>query len=1028
MKWKCTTSLLSVPMTAAVIGLGMNALGQDRTPDVQSSAHQETGAVAPDPNVNPAAFDLIPYGRDHRVVDSQPMASALGQLVYDSSGANGTNGLSHFEGVLGASTYDRTIVDDVVVAGGADLVGAQVCGVWFAGSGAPGPVANFRVRIWTDAGNTPTVGAPIHDLTGLGFNAFNTGQVFFGRPEVCYDVKFPNSLISGAKHWVSVQPTGTTDNFFHLTANDAPNLIGEQIHLWYIQDGNKINPQWTPGSVVFGGAQHDVVMRLYASEGELIGACCTKVDGVDGCEDDVDSGDCDGVFHPNATCAEVTCPSQVECKPFKAPDDDCPECTGDLNDDGVVNVSDLLMLFDCWGPVTSPDCECADFNGDNVVNVSDLLIMFDNWGTCPTAIDGGGTTDEGEACGERINDGCNQDPPQFGSITCGETICGTGWTGVELADPPDGHLPGTCEGFCGGQSADGCWCDDQCFGFGDCCIDICEWCSPPDVPECVSGEVNVRDTDWYLLEVDTKTKVTWKVHAEFPASAIIAWMSDCDEIIIIESATSPAKVPFEIEACLQPGKPYILFIAPSVFEGLPCEGEAQWGHNYTVQANCDAPGEGDCPKGACCFADGSCQNLDELKCGVEGGNYQGDGTDCADNPCAVDGACCFNDGECIETAMETCVNDLLGAFRGIGTSCGADTCRDCATQAGVQFNPNDVCDGNIDQDPYNGGCNYYPFENPAWEQACCGDSWIGEIWAVPGVGRDLDWRVLEVKKESSILLTLQHDFNIDGIVFFASAGCPASIISSASGASPVHLQRPQVAPGTYYVIVTSDFATGPGMECGSGNNAYQLDITCKNFDGDLCQGECGNPFIPNDTFPEGFCSCDPDFCGVEGNCCPGICEHCDTGTCDLAVCENADDITANINGPSVLGNNSSAEGEVALPPGSPSCQWQGLPQNVHNTVWYKFVAPANGAVTIETCGSSTPFQDSVLGLYSGTCGSLVEIGCGGDDCPAPDTPPYYSRIIATGLVPGETYYISLSNNGGWGGSTPGDYVLDITSP
>ena len=29
---------------------------------------------------------------------------------------------------------------------------------------------------------------------------------------------------------------------------------------------------------------------------------------------------------------------------------------------------------------------------------------------------------------------------------------------------------------CGEQAPDGCWCDPQCFAFGDCCADICEEC------------------------------------------------------------------------------------------------------------------------------------------------------------------------------------------------------------------------------------------------------------------------------------------------------------------------------------------------------------------------------------------------------------------------------------------------------------------------------------------------------------------------------------------------------------------------
>jgi hypothetical protein len=52
----------------------------------------------------------------------------------------------------------------------------------------------------------------------------------------------------------------------------------------------------------------------------------------------------------------------------------------DLNCDGVVDVLDLLILLDAWGPCK--DCqECpADLNGDCSVDVLDLLILLDNWG------------------------------------------------------------------------------------------------------------------------------------------------------------------------------------------------------------------------------------------------------------------------------------------------------------------------------------------------------------------------------------------------------------------------------------------------------------------------------------------------------------------------------------------------------------------------------------------------------------------------------------------------------------------------
>ena len=35
---------------------------------------------------------------------------------------------------------------------------------------------------------------------------------------------------------------------------------------------------------------------------------------------------------------------------------------------------------------------------------------------------------------------------------------------------------GSCEGICGGQSPSGCWCDPDCWNYGDCCEDVCEAC------------------------------------------------------------------------------------------------------------------------------------------------------------------------------------------------------------------------------------------------------------------------------------------------------------------------------------------------------------------------------------------------------------------------------------------------------------------------------------------------------------------------------------------------------------------------
>mgnify|MGYP001993993617 FL=1 len=57
-------------------------------------------------------------------------------------------------------------------------------------------------------------------------------------------------------------------------------------------------------------------------------------------------------------------------------------CVGDIDGDGFVGVTDLLMVIDMWGncPVKG-SCD-ADLDGDNFVGVGDLLTIIDLWGAC----------------------------------------------------------------------------------------------------------------------------------------------------------------------------------------------------------------------------------------------------------------------------------------------------------------------------------------------------------------------------------------------------------------------------------------------------------------------------------------------------------------------------------------------------------------------------------------------------------------------------------------------------------------------
>ena len=56
------------------------------------------------------------------------------------------------------------------------------------------------------------------------------------------------------------------------------------------------------------------------------------------------------------------------------------EILGDLNGDGVVGTSDLLILLSSWGPCDDCNNCVADLDDNCFVGTSDLLILLSNWG------------------------------------------------------------------------------------------------------------------------------------------------------------------------------------------------------------------------------------------------------------------------------------------------------------------------------------------------------------------------------------------------------------------------------------------------------------------------------------------------------------------------------------------------------------------------------------------------------------------------------------------------------------------------
>ena len=151
--------------------------------------------------------------------------------------------------------------------------------------------------------------------------------------------------------------------------------------------------------------------------------------------------------------------------------------------------ADCLESEVCTAGVCTPNVLACDTDAD----CTEGMICVENVcmpdGICATDAD----CLEGEVCIEGV---CMPDYMCTTDADCLEDeICVEGTCVPDLpaeCDPAceegtvcvDGvcYVPGSCVGACDGQSADGCYCDDACVEYGDCCADICDEC--PDLGAC----------------------------------------------------------------------------------------------------------------------------------------------------------------------------------------------------------------------------------------------------------------------------------------------------------------------------------------------------------------------------------------------------------------------------------------------------------------------------------------------------------------------------------------------------------------
>ena len=233
---------------------------------------------------------------------------------------------------------------------------------------------------------------------------------------------------------------------------------------------------------------------------------------------------------------------------------DC--CVANPGTTGCIDVT-------CCTAVCTADAYCCDTEWDNVCATAAATL-------CP-ACAGGGT-----GCGFG-GDCCTANPGTMGclDVVCCEAICAadayccaTEWDAVCAAAA--GSTCAACIVPCtppGSSSAEVELCGEDLNG--GCNSGGAGTTEPCAVGSVISGtfwaDANVRDTDWYLLNVDASTEVTLNLYNSGSAFAAIV-DSACGGIV---GAASSGSCPSTTSVCLIAGQ-YFVVALPSVFNGLPC--------------------------------------------------------------------------------------------------------------------------------------------------------------------------------------------------------------------------------------------------------------------------------------------------------------------------------------------------------------------------------------------------------------------------------------------------------------------------
>ena len=642
------------------------------------------------------------------------------------------------------------------------------------------------------------------------------------------------------------------------------------------------------------------------------------------CGDDACGGVC-GVCAPGEKCQQDQCICMADCTGKECGSDGCGGMCG------LCPPNQNCQNGLCAGGGSGLGCEATGFAGCGGCQCENCVCNMDPY-CCDVTWDGICADECVDMCGGcgggNVGAGCvPTDSPGCGGCACESCVCNLdafccqfAWDGICVAecetdcggcgggpencgdgfcDPADGETcsscmsdcgcppsqtcqggacvqggPDSCYGQCGG-STDNCYCDDACFGFGDCCADVCQAC--PQLTDCGGGGCGDASCDAG---------------------------ENC--------SNCPSDCPCPMGQLCQAGV---------------CTGGGGGGCEES-----DFPGCGGCPCEACvCGMDPFCCDVgwdgicvDEcieqcggcgpvIVCG-DGNCDSGNGEDCA--TCPTDCGCpqgqaCINGDCCVPNcAGKECGPDGCGGTCG---HCDAGSCSDgmCSWGLGCAESQEPGCGGCTCEDCV---CEFDPF--------CCESHWDGGCVAVcleDCEGCDQLESCGDGVCDAEVLEncgTCPQDCGCDGSLSCVGSDCVVDFCSLGLSPEGCCLDGKLVLCVAGEVVETDCESQGgvcgwftgneqldPGYYCGpeesvdvagDPDNIYPIDCpacpsSCdgKECGGDGCGGSCGD--CPDGSLCEAgecvvcepFCDgkdCGPDGCG--GNC--GQCaddEDCVGGTC-----------------------------------------------------------------------------------------------------------------------------------------------------